>query len=247
MHCTSTAHLSCLAREFLSDAETPHEMIPRGGRCPSCREYVLWGDVIRGCYRRYAGGTAVEPDPDPELQEEAEILESGLSASEHEDEPGPSKSKVRTTAATKKTTAEGKRKARAKSPTPTTPPTKALSKSKRARLAAVQDLFQDPASRPKATLPLSLEANSPPSYSSVQSGATLEPPQAQLAFPFRKAPGRPRKNPAAVVRPAPAARKRTFGTTTATASRADEGEFFDLNAISEDDEDDGVPRAPVRR
>ena len=27
-------------------------MVPRGGHCKSCMEYTLWGDVIRGCYRR---------------------------------------------------------------------------------------------------------------------------------------------------------------------------------------------------
>jgi structure-specific endonuclease subunit SLX1 len=27
-------------------------MVPRGGHCKSCKEYILWGDVIRGCYRR---------------------------------------------------------------------------------------------------------------------------------------------------------------------------------------------------
>ena len=27
-------------------------MVPRGGHCKSCKEYTLWGDAIRGCYRR---------------------------------------------------------------------------------------------------------------------------------------------------------------------------------------------------
>lgn len=30
-------------------------MIPRGGACPSCGEWTLWGDLIRGCYRRKTG------------------------------------------------------------------------------------------------------------------------------------------------------------------------------------------------
>ena len=30
-------------------------MVPRGGHCKSCKEYTLWGDVIRGCYRRMRG------------------------------------------------------------------------------------------------------------------------------------------------------------------------------------------------
>ena len=37
-------------------------MIPRGGTCKRCNEYVLWGDIVRGCYRRRTGdrGTAIE-------------------------------------------------------------------------------------------------------------------------------------------------------------------------------------------
>ena len=40
----------------------------------SCRFYVIWGDVIRGCYRRYQGGRA------PQLEEsdrEEDVVESG--------------------------------------------------------------------------------------------------------------------------------------------------------------------------
>lgn len=32
-------------------------LIPRGGTCPACKTYTLWGDVIRGCYRRFSVST----------------------------------------------------------------------------------------------------------------------------------------------------------------------------------------------
>lgn len=32
-------------------------LIPRGGTCPACKLYTLWGDVIRGCYRRFSAST----------------------------------------------------------------------------------------------------------------------------------------------------------------------------------------------
>ena len=37
-------------------------MVPRGGDCKSCKEYTLWGDVIRGCYRRMYPSEAVITD-----------------------------------------------------------------------------------------------------------------------------------------------------------------------------------------
>lgn len=40
-------------------------LIPRGGSCPSCGEYILWGDIVRGCYRRRSrGATVVAEDED---------------------------------------------------------------------------------------------------------------------------------------------------------------------------------------
>ena len=36
-------------------------MIPRGGHCKSCKQYTLWGDVIRGCYRRMPPSEAANP------------------------------------------------------------------------------------------------------------------------------------------------------------------------------------------
>lgn len=62
--CEATTHLSCLAADFLSsDPSQSAGLLPRGGSCKSCGSYVLWGDVIRGCYRRHQGGQA------PQLEE----------------------------------------------------------------------------------------------------------------------------------------------------------------------------------
>ncbi|KAJ3810395.1 hypothetical protein EV368DRAFT_46500, partial [Lentinula lateritia] len=67
--CNGTAHLLCLSQHFIfqspggncNSSDTP--MIPRGGNCPSCFDFVLWGDVVKGCYRRSAGGAvSVEED-----------------------------------------------------------------------------------------------------------------------------------------------------------------------------------------
>lgn len=61
--CSSVSHLSCLSSAFLTttpsiSAHYP-SLVPRGGSCPSCGEYILWGDVVRGCYRRRSQGATV--------------------------------------------------------------------------------------------------------------------------------------------------------------------------------------------
>ncbi|KAK0486038.1 hypothetical protein IW261DRAFT_1329802 [Armillaria novae-zelandiae] len=43
--CSASSHLTCLASHFADG-----RMIPRGGSCPECGEYVLWGDIIRAIY-----------------------------------------------------------------------------------------------------------------------------------------------------------------------------------------------------
>ncbi|KAF7362092.1 Structure-specific endonuclease subunit SLX1 [Mycena venus] len=60
--CTTVSHLSCLSENFLLSQTSDTGMIPRGGHCRSCRTYVLWGDIIRGMYRRSAGGAILEEE-----------------------------------------------------------------------------------------------------------------------------------------------------------------------------------------
>ena len=47
-------------------------MLPRGGECPGCNRYTLWGDIIRGCYRRHLG-RAVEATVDATEEEEGAL------------------------------------------------------------------------------------------------------------------------------------------------------------------------------
>ncbi|KIL68887.1 hypothetical protein M378DRAFT_29626, partial [Amanita muscaria Koide BX008] len=51
--CTAVSHTLCLSEYFLSsEQKTTSAFIPRGGHCPVCEIYTLWGDVIRGSHRR---------------------------------------------------------------------------------------------------------------------------------------------------------------------------------------------------
>ncbi|KAI0319349.1 hypothetical protein OF83DRAFT_817873 [Amylostereum chailletii] len=65
--CTAVSHLTCLAQSFSRSRSSQHGLVPRGGDCPACGAYTLWGDVIRGCYRRHSGKALPEPDEADEL------------------------------------------------------------------------------------------------------------------------------------------------------------------------------------
>jgi structure-specific endonuclease subunit SLX1 len=67
----------CLSKQFLNSQITDNGLVPRGGTCTSCCTYTLWGDIVRGCYRRMAGGSNDILDDD-----EVGLFESDL-------EPGP--------------------------------------------------------------------------------------------------------------------------------------------------------------
>ncbi|KAI0342464.1 hypothetical protein BDW22DRAFT_200933 [Trametopsis cervina] len=84
--CTAVSHLTCLAEAFRGSASTPTTFIPRGGECPSCRTYTLWGDVIRGCYRRHAGTVAPEPEDEGVDDELNSAIEDEASDDALEDE-----------------------------------------------------------------------------------------------------------------------------------------------------------------
>jgi structure-specific endonuclease subunit SLX1 len=94
--CTAVSHISCLSDNFLASQTSDTGMIPRGGHCKSCRTYVLWGDIVRGMYRRSAGGA---------LGEEEDGDEDGLFLSDIESDAIPAAS------ARKSPKAKGKAKA----------------------------------------------------------------------------------------------------------------------------------------
>ncbi|KAI0791500.1 hypothetical protein BC629DRAFT_366397 [Irpex lacteus] len=84
-NCSAASHLACLATSFLrvnpgssssSGSHTEVDMIPRGGTCRSCGEYTLWGDIVRGCYRRHAGGTTTVNEEDGASTEDDEELDA---------------------------------------------------------------------------------------------------------------------------------------------------------------------------
>ncbi|KAL1721898.1 hypothetical protein EV715DRAFT_270768 [Schizophyllum commune] len=75
--CMSTAHLMCLSQEWLAAEPDNQGLIPRGGHCRDCKSYVLYGDIIRGSYRRAAGKAVVleDDDEDGNGAEEEEVQE----------------------------------------------------------------------------------------------------------------------------------------------------------------------------
>ncbi|KAG9045538.1 Slx4p interacting protein [Tulasnella sp. UAMH 9824] len=71
-----------------SRSSSPHRihmnnMIPRGGACPSCGEWTLWGDLIRGCYRRKTGAVNAVAREAQELSDKESVA-----AEENTDEEG---------------------------------------------------------------------------------------------------------------------------------------------------------------
>ncbi|KAH8102122.1 hypothetical protein BXZ70DRAFT_890869, partial [Cristinia sonorae] len=73
-NCNSVSHLTCLATQFLSSPSSSNStsLIPRGGECVSCHTYVLWGDIVRGCYRRHKGGAVVDTEPESDGEEDSD-------------------------------------------------------------------------------------------------------------------------------------------------------------------------------
>jgi len=51
-NCVAVSHLACLSQDLIKESSGTTEIIPRGGHCKSCHNYILWGDIVRGCYRR---------------------------------------------------------------------------------------------------------------------------------------------------------------------------------------------------
>ncbi|KAF8607341.1 hypothetical protein BDV93DRAFT_553059 [Ceratobasidium sp. AG-I] len=78
--CFSLSHLTCLASSFRKNLPNS-PLMPRGGTCSDCNKYVLWGDVVRGCYRRARGGLE-KPASENEMDEEEEEEEAANTGDE---------------------------------------------------------------------------------------------------------------------------------------------------------------------
>lgn len=130
--CASISHLRCLAASFLKH-EQSSSMVPRGGECPSCGEWTLWGDLIRGCYRRKTGAVSAvakeaedlsedeEGSSEEEEESEGDLGMRKLSLAPSDDEP-PSPVKVKGKKAVKSPTVSPRRGRPPKEPaTPVSP------------------------------------------------------------------------------------------------------------------------------
>ena len=73
MECDATAHLVCLEHHFSEQDDFEIAQAPRGGDCPQCSSYVLWGDIMRGCSRRHDWGAAIKRMLDAEDEDEQEL------------------------------------------------------------------------------------------------------------------------------------------------------------------------------
>ena len=62
--CHAVSHLTCLSQSFINQEDHPTTIVPRGGHCKSCKQYTLWGDIIRGCYRRMPPSEVATPPLD---------------------------------------------------------------------------------------------------------------------------------------------------------------------------------------
>ncbi|KAG6857790.1 hypothetical protein H0H87_004206 [Tephrocybe sp. NHM501043] len=105
--CTAVSHITCLSKKFLDSTSASTAFIPRGGTCPSCNTYILWGDIVRGSYRRVAGGVSAVDENILNLAEDE------LFASDSESCPTPQLLGKKTSKQRIKATTSGTRKSRA--------------------------------------------------------------------------------------------------------------------------------------
>lgn len=166
--CLSVSHLACLSRDFLANGSSPAgntnddvPLIPRGGECRSCHEYILWGDVIRGCYRRLKGGVVdVEEELQDEDEDEADV-ESAASLEELDDEyevteaKTKAKGKGKSTAAKlsspeKKTRSSTKRTAKTRVAVPAAGPSKPRGRPRKIQRTIHTQAAQQVSSMPQA-------------------------------------------------------------------------------------------------
>jgi hypothetical protein len=196
--------------------------VPRGGECISCREYTLWGDVIRGCYRRSASGAT--PVAEGDIGANGEI--SGSNDDVH---PTITQNKSKAKKASTELPVSHRKVGRPRKVVVTEAPGTKQPRAARTQKAIV------------ATSDGSAEFYDLNAISSdeEEDGVPYAPtPQGQYTLPETG----PSRVPASLKRPV-----RVGPTTTIRNhhTNADDREFFDLNAISSDSEEDRAPPPPT--
>ena len=195
-------------------------MIPRGGQCKGCQEYVLWGELVKGCYRREKGGAGGIP---PEVEDDPDVTQSGSSSGVDQ---------VYT---------ETPRRGRGR------PPGKAKASTKKPQPAAGSESGEffdlDAVSSATEDSEGSRAIVSPP-----KRGRPRKVPAVARTLPVmpaKKTPGRPRKVVLTdAARPLEKAKASTRKPRLQSVPAGSEsGEFFDLDAISSVTEDSDRPQA----
>ncbi|TFY69597.1 hypothetical protein EVG20_g3081 [Dentipellis fragilis] len=241
--CTAVSHMLCLSQHFLEAQSDEDAMVPRGGHCRVCETYTLWGDVVKGVYRRHAGKATSVTEEDQE-SDEGELFASDTD-NQDDDPPEPGLSsptkgkaakrvKVKVTTATYATPSQGPRKK------------SKLTKSnvKKGKVPEVHHPARAPSADSSEEEYFDLNAISADDEEDDAPPAPQRRVNPTSSLPHgtarRRAPGPPSsKAGPSRLNPSP---KRNRSPPSPTA----QGEFFDLNAISDDTEEDGAPPAPSR-
>lgn len=194
--------------------------------CKSCQEYTLWGDVIRGCYRRSAN--SARPITEGNLEAGGDVFGCDV-GSQPPMTQKKSRAKGKAKASTESPPVSPRKPGRPRKIVTDTPGQKYPTAVKTKRVVATGseeggEFFDLNA------ISSDEEEDGVPSAPTIQ-GRSLLPASGTSQFPTPRLP-------------------RVITNTTKrkhhTKARTDDDgrEFFDLNAITSDSEDDGVPPVP---
>ncbi|KAI0050346.1 hypothetical protein FA95DRAFT_1676875 [Auriscalpium vulgare] len=261
--CSAVSHLTCLSDHFLSSEGLT--LVPRGGECPSCKTYTLWGDVVKGSYRRHAGRAIPMADDIADEDEGGEVFGAENGNAELSTPPPASPIVKRARKKVAESSPSRSVPVRASPPKrgrgrPRKAPAKAQSAARSyhsgVRPSSAEEEFFDlnaiseddeaddapPPPRYRAATAATTMSRTGPSK---LIGADDEPDGAPPLLAVATSTPAMRRPPGGV---GPSSSKATEGKASARSflSLGGSGESFDLNAISEDSEEDGVPPAPAK-
>ncbi|KAF9528467.1 hypothetical protein CPB83DRAFT_791449 [Crepidotus variabilis] len=229
--CTGVSHLLCLSKHFLdqsidnqargssqsSSSKEPlfvqpqSSIIPRGGQCNSCKGYILWGDLIRGSYRRQRALQLLQDGLDAAPQDDDDLFVSD------ETEEDTSSKKKRSKSRSKSTSTVGSRsplkaKKSTKPRSNSSSRSRVRTKSKASSTSGEEFDFdgivdsssdQEPVKRSRGRPRKQVNA---PAYSVASPGTSKRAGKAKAtiieeAEPVKRGPGRPRKPTSPLVSP----------------------------------------------